>query len=210
MALPIAGQTGPASSSDGAVGNLRLGRQNESIIQQLHGRYYETTFRGNMCSGANAAGVVTTVGLATTYTGLCLTNPVGSGVNAVLNKVGATALVVFPAAAILGIMAGYNPATAVTQTTPITPTNNFVGAAAGKCLLASSVTLPTAPTLRAVIAAGLTGAITVETLAKPILVDLEGSIILPPGGYAAWFTSTVSGAAGAAFSFQWEEVPITG
>jgi hypothetical protein len=36
-----------------------------------------------------------------------------------------------PAAAILGIMTGFNASTAVTQTTPVTPSNNLVGGAAG-------------------------------------------------------------------------------
>ena len=53
--------------------------------------------------------------------------------------------------------------------------------------------------------AGLTGATTTVPYI-PGVIDLEGSIILPPGAYCAFYTSTVSGTAGASFSFQWEEV----
>jgi hypothetical protein len=54
---------------------------------------------------------------------------------------------------------------------------------------------------------GLTGAITV-TPGFLNQIDLEGSIILPPGGFAAIYTSTVSGAASLWASMQWEEVPL--
>jgi hypothetical protein len=37
---------------------------------------------------------------------------------------------------------------------------------------------------------------------------MEGSVILPPGAYAAIYTSTVSGAGSLAASFQWEEIPL--
>src|SRR6266849_5565966 len=87
MAVPIQGQVGPQVLSDGATAVVRLDRSGAEVIQELHGRYYETAFRKAVFSGGNAAGVTTTVGTATTYTGLCLSNPVGSPVNLVLNKV---------------------------------------------------------------------------------------------------------------------------
>ncbi len=207
MALPIAGQVGPQVVSDGTIAPLRLDRQASSIVGQNHARYRESVFRGNRYGGGNAAGVVTTVGTATTYTGLCLTNPINSGVNISIDKVGYGLLVVMPAASILGIMTGYNAATQVTQTTPVTVTNRLVGGTAGKGLLASSVTLPTAPTLAMVLAGLVTGAVTVVENNGGV-IDLEGVIELPPGGYAAFFTSTITGAAGAAFSFGWEEIPV--
>jgi len=198
--------SGTQSLGAGTSAPLRQGNMGDAIVSELHGRDYEATYRRTMYSASNAAGVTTTVGLATTYTGLCLTNPIGSGWNLILRKVGLAAIVAFPAASILGIMAGYNGGTAVTQTTPITPTANYVGAAVGVGLAASSVTLPTAPTLRQILGAGLTGAITVQTTQFQYW-DLDGSIILPPGAYAAIFTSTVSGTSGLAASFTWEEVP---
>jgi hypothetical protein len=197
---------GPVSAGDGTGPKARGGRQGEQIVQDLHGRYYEATFRKSVFSGA---AVATTVGLATTHTGLCLTNPIGSNVNLVLNVVGVGELVAPAAAALIGIATGYNAATAVTQTTPITPQNNFVGGGAGAGLLASSVTLPTAPTVRSVF--GSMGTAAATAFAAVVDVNtLEGSIIIPPGGYACTYTSTASGAAGMGFSFQWEETPITG
>jgi hypothetical protein len=40
---------------------------------------------------------------------------------------------------------------------------------------------------------------------SPVLVDLEGGLILPPGAYAAIYSLT---AATGLFSFTWEEVPL--
>ena len=110
---------------------------------------------------ASVTGGTTTVGTATTYTGLALTNPVGSGVKLAITHVGLGFLVAWPAAATVGIMTGKN-ASAVTQTTPVTPTGNRVNATAltNTGLAASAVTFPASPTLAIVLGAGLTGAIT--------------------------------------------------
>jgi hypothetical protein len=202
------GLVGVQTANDGAKPIIRLGRQAEQVMQMLHGDYYESTFRNRVFSGGNAAGVTTSVGAATTHTGLCLTNPAGSGVNLVLNYVGVGELVAPAAAAIIGIATGFS-ATAVTQTTPITPQSNFVGNTQGAGLLSSAVTLPVAPTLRQVLGAMGTVAATSIGLVVP-QVELKGAIIIPPGGYACTFTSTASGTSGMAFSFTWEEAPISG
>ena len=96
-------QVGPLTSTSSiAAGQQvvqRAGNMGEQIISELHGRYYETSYRRALFNAANQAAATTTVGLATTYTGLCLSNPVGSPVNLVLNKVGYAFIVAFPAAA---------------------------------------------------------------------------------------------------------------
>jgi hypothetical protein len=208
----IQGQVGPlASSSSISAGQqtiVRQGNMGDLIASELHGRYYEAAYRKSMFAAANPSAVTTTVGVATTYVGICLSNPISSTVNLVLNKVGYAFLVAFPAASTVGLMTGYNSGTNVTHTTPLTPKSLFTGQAAGVGLVDSSATLPTAPTLTHVFAAGLTGAITTSEIAQSEIVDLEGSIILPPGGYAAVFTSTVSGTSAFWGSMSWEEVPL--
>jgi hypothetical protein len=208
----IQNQVGPLATSSSLAAGLqavgRAGNMGDAIVSELHGRYYEATYRRAMFNAA-ITGQITTVGLATTYTGLCLSNPVGSTVNVVINKVGFAFIVAFAAGATIGLMTGYNAGTNVTHTTPVTPRNQFFGVgASGVALVDSSATLPTAPTLNTILAAGLTGAITTVPLIGPSVVDLEGSIILPAGAYCAFYTSTVSGAAAGAFSFSWEEVPV--
>lgn len=209
MSLPInavVGGSSPAvSGTNPSNFALRVGPSAESIVQELHGRYYETTVRKAQYGGANLAGVATSAGFATTYTGFCLTNPIGSTVNLVVNKVTYGELVAQSAALILGIMTGYSASTAVTQTTPLVPLSNFVGQPAGVGLIASAVTMPVAPTRVLLLDTLLTGAITTVTTGGKT-VDLEGSIVIPPGGYAAFYTSAGAVASSLVFGMQWEEV----
>lgn len=211
--MQLFNQVGPISSNPrlpaGAIVPARAGGLGENIVQELHGRYYETAYNKALFNAASQAAATTTVGLATTYTGLCLSNPVGSTVNVVINKVGYSFIVAFPAAAAVGLMCGYNSSTNVTHTTPGTPRSNFFNnVTSAQALVDTAATLPTAPVVTHLFASGLTGAITTEPQASTDIVDLEGSIILPPGGYAAIYTSTVSGTSGFFGSFQWEEIPV--
>lgn len=205
-------QVGPvATTSSIAAGSLvtdRAGNMGEKVVSELQSRYYENSYRRNRFSAA-VNGQVTTVGLATTYTGLCLSNPVGSTVNVVLDKAGWAQLVAAAAAAGVGLMYGYNSSTNVTHTTPVTPKNNFVGVgASGTALVDSAATLPTAPTLQKILGSLLTGAITTVPGVPVAENEVAGSIILPPGAYVAFYTSAASGAAGMSFSFEWTEVPV--
>lgn len=207
--MPLSQLTvGAQTASDGSTIVQRAGKQADTIMSELHGRYYEQTYRGNMYSGS-VVGQVTTVGLATTYTGLVLSNPAGSGVNVVVNKAGYAFIVAFAAGAVVGLMSGFHATTAVIQTAAVTPRSQFFtgAASAGRALLSSSATLPAAPTVNHILASGLTGAITTAVAVPGGNVDLEGSLILPPGAFVAFYTSTASGAAAGAFSFSWEEVP---
>ena len=204
----VAAGESAASATPATPINGRAGQLGDLIVQELHGRYYETTYRKHMFSGASQVAATTTVGLATTYTGLCLYNPIGSNVNLVVNKVGYAFIVAFPAAAAIGLMAGYNAATAVSGVTAGTVVSEFLGQPVGQGLVATAITMPTAPTLRMLLGSGLTGAITTEEAVSGETIDLEGSIVIPPGGYLAFYTSTVSGTSGFFGSFQWEEVPV--
>jgi hypothetical protein len=211
--MQVQTQVGPITSSTSmapaSIIPARAGQLGDLITSELHGRYYETAYRRALFNAANQAATTTSAGLATTYTGLCLSNPVGSSVNLVLNKVGYSFLVAFAAAAAIGLMCGYNSSTNVTHTTAGTPRSNFFGSgAAGQGLVDTSSTLPTAPVVTHLFGSGLTGAITTDPVVSGELVDLEGGLILPPGAYAAIYTSTASGTSGFLGSFQWEEIPV--
>lgn len=205
------GQVGPiASTADGVQVALRAGKLGDQIVSELHGRYYESAYRRAQFIAANQTGVATTVGLATTYTGLCLSNPVGSSVNLVIGKVGIAFPVAVAAGLVYGLMVGYNAGTNVTHTAASTTLrNSFVGVGAAPVgLVDTSATLPTAPTVSHIFGAVGTAAITVPMTLPTCFYDLEGSIILPPGAYAAVFTSAASGALGFLGSIGWEEVAV--
>jgi hypothetical protein len=207
--MKLEGKVGDRSPlADGTPEALRLGQSGSLITGDGQAKYQEATRRRAVFSGS-IVGQVTTVGLATTYTGLVLSNPIGSPVDLVINKAGYSFIVAFPAGAHIGLMTGYSP-TNVTHTAAVTTRcQYFTGGGGGYGLLDSSATLPVAPTVNMILGSGLTGAITTAPLTNGN-VDIDGSIVLPPGAYCAFYTSTISGAAGGAFSFSWEEVTRVG
>lgn len=206
--MQIFNQVGPVATTTslgaGTPVIMRSGQLGDTITSELHSPLYEQAYRRNRYAAANQAATATTVGLATTYTGICLVNPIGSTVNLVIENVGA-AFIVAPAAALaFGIAVGYNAVTAVTATTPITPRNEFVGVgAAGTGLANAAATLPTAPTVERIL-----GSVGAAILAGSMSFEIKGGILLPPGGYAILYTSAASGASGFLGSFSWEEVPV--
>ena len=201
------GQPSTTSIQPGTTPTLRQGQLGEMVVQELHGRYYETAYRRNLFNAAvQGTGITTSAGLVTGYTGLALTNPTTSTVNLVLTKVG-YGVNAAPTAVMVVSLAFNTSTTAVTQTTAITGRNNFLGGASPQGLAASSVTFPTAPVNSHILGVIGTNAITGLNETTDV-IDLEGSIVMPPGSYIAIVTSTASAATSFWGSFQWEEVPV--
>ena len=200
------GQPSVTSIQPGTTPTLRQGQLGEMVVQELHGRYYETAYRRNMFSAATQGGVTTSAGLTTGVTGLILTNPTTSTVNCVINKVG-FAVNAAPAAVMVIGLAFNTSTTAVTQTTALTGRNMFLGAAAPQGLTATSVTVPTAGVLTHVLGVIDIGA-TTTVVHQQTMYDIEGGIILPPGSYVHIYTSTASAATSFFGSLTWEEVPV--
>lgn len=197
-----------SSTLNGMAFPLVLGPNQDQLVSQLHGEFYEQSRRSNSFFAA-IVGQTTTVGLATTYTGLCLSNPVGSGRLVIVDRVGISFSVAFAAASAVGLMVGYNATTNVTHTAAVTVRQSRIGgqlatpAAVG--LVDSSATLPTAPVVHSILGVGLTGAITTTPAIEPGYVDVKGQIVLEPGAYVAVYTSTASGASGLNASIAWHE-----
>lgn len=185
----------------------RAGCQGDTIMSELHGRYYEQTFRGNMFSASIQAVATTTVGLATTYTGLVISNPIASSINMVLNKASIMQSVIQSAQIeAYAIAVGFNATTNVTHTAALVTRSNKIGSGLVSIGLAdTSATLPTAPFYHTFVQN--TGTATANGTGS--VIDLEGSVILPPGGYALWVTPAQASVAGLWFSFSWEEVSVS-
>lgn len=206
--MPATGLVGPVKYADGiSVGQDRFGRLGDKIVSELNGRYYENTSRGNTFFAASQAVATTTVGLATTYTGLCLSNPIGSGVNlsllfAFVNQsvIQATQVEAF------ALATGFNATTNVTHTTPGTVQTALVGASANSSVakVDTAATLPTAP----VYTIPITNTATATQNAPGDAVEIAGSIVLAPGAYACFVTPGQASVAGMWFGFTWAEIPI--
>ncbi len=197
------GTIGPIFGADftNPAGGFRQAKTGEIVTADNHAKYYEATSRGRRFLAANQAAQAVSVALATTYTGLCLTNPAGSGYNLVVDKIN-FALSVAPAAiASLGII-GASSATAVTQTTPLTVRNCLLGGGSGVGLAASATTIPT-PFWLMQMRSGFTAAALPSE--GPTLLDLDGSIVLAPGSFICIGALTAVTGFG---SICWEEVQI--
>ncbi len=197
----------PAYQAGGATPNLRSGKYGDTIVSALHGRYYEQAYNGNMFCAASQSVATTTVGLATTYTGLVIWNPIGSSINMVLTKVSLMQSVIQSTQVeAYGIATGYSATTAPVQTTTVATQTLKVGSgltSIGKAA-SSSTTLPVAPVYTAFL--GATGTSAVDSTFN--FTDLEGSIVLTPGGFACLVTPAQASVAGIWMSFFWEEVPV--
>jgi hypothetical protein len=209
----IQGQVGPITSTTsiaaGTQAVARLGQLGDVIMSELHGRYYEQSYRRNLFTAANPTGVTSTAvtsGTTTNITSIILANPVGTTVNLVVLKAGYTISVAPASTMPMFLAVGYNSGTNLSGNTSLTVRNNFVGVgSAGQGVVHSvSTTIPTAPNF----AITLGSVFTTISSNGPTVVDIEGAIVLPPGGYALITSTVASGGSGFFGSFMWEEVPV--
>lgn len=207
MPVVLEQNVGPILAADGNNdGPVRQAKTGELVLSQVHGRYHEAASRNRIFFAANPTAVTTTVGLATTYVGIVLSNPVGSDTMFSILKVSATNIIVAAAFTGFGVAAGFNATTNVTHTTPLITYNSFFGGGTNLSVgkVDSSATLPTAP----VYAGFLGGTPTATSWPGNLFGDLEGSLIIPPGGYVATVTTAASPASDFFGAIYWEEIPI--
>jgi hypothetical protein len=168
------------------------------------GRHQNAVLAGRMFTAANQAAVALTAAFATTYTGLVLENPTGSGKNLVLHELTYASTVATPTATALGLMTGADAGDAAAA---ITPRNRLKSASAvsSVAIVDNGCTLTGTPVLEQLFATAWTEATTAGTLAQPNIVKLDGSLIITPGYYVAIYSAAANTAA-FLFSFLWEEL----
>jgi hypothetical protein len=203
--LPKVGQLSPPPAQAGISATLGLGRNTEVLNSQMHARFFYLTYAGQVYSICNQA-VATLSTLSTTYTGLLVINPFGSGFNAVLLQC-SVALASAPAGISTIGHQGITTIqkTAVTNGTPTTVYCGLLGGAAGACTGSVAATLPTAPIQIRSIGCGVNATGSATTI--PFALDeIDGSIILQPGTYLGLGYVTTAPAVIA--SYHWAELPI--
>jgi len=169
---------------------------------QRHGANYASTYAGFNGSAA-CVGVTTSAGLATTYTGLCLSNPAGSGKNLSILRVSGVIDVAPAALTAIGLITGFLAAGITAHTTPLTPLNNLVGGGGTLVGLADAAcTLVGTPAWQRWLA---------ESIAATGIAAFDestaGELLIPPGGYLAIGTSIAGPTNGLYASISWEENP---
>jgi len=198
------GKAGRVSLASGQSAPLRIGTEG-GLVLDFHGKYYEAVKAGRVFVAANQAAVAVTAAMNTTYTGLVLFNPATSGKDAVLLRFGYALTIAAPTAAtVIGLMTGLNAGDAATA---ITPRNRYVGGAGSSMIIDNGCTLTGTPVLEQVF--GQVGTLaTSGTQDGPVTeLDLDGSLIVPPGYYVAVYSFAANTACGI-FSFMWEELSV--
>lgn len=202
--MKIEGVAGPNAVADGTLSAVRLGKSLEQMVSELQPRYFEQAYRGNVFSASSAAGT-SSAGLAATFTGgICLSNPAGSNKLLVPLKCTSTLIVVSAAVTSAGLIVGYSQAGVVTHTTALVPFSNYLGSGVspvGKVDQAATL-VGTPAWLDFIASTGVTAGVWGATL------DLEGDLVIPPGGYVAIGTTIASPATAHIAGISWIEVPV--
>jgi hypothetical protein len=223
MALEIVGFVGPQTQNDGNSARPYIGRSGEQIASELHGRFYEQTFRGNLYSVGSAAVVplsANTITLtATTTPILGLWNPTTSGKNAVILQATLADFINNVTSVALGAFVWAVSTGNAVITTGLTPFSRKTLAQAGSVMKGfAGVTALTGLTNNLVVAEGaefntasglLTTTVAAATPTPGVVgvANLDGSIIVPPGGVLA-LLNTVSTVTHSVWGrLLWEEVP---
>lgn len=215
MAFEINGKVGPGFAQDGSLVDPRMTKDLGTTVQELHGRYFESTYRGSVFTCSTAAAGITlaatnlsplAAGTGTPIVGLF--NPQGSGKNLVLNKL--AVCVITSTASTGNIVWNYAVNQTITAAANGTITSNFIGGASASVVKAYVNTATTGSTagimlrpafqLQFVTAAG-------EAVGN-CEVDLNGDIIVPPGGYIGLANGVSNTTTVLSASITWEEVLV--
>lgn len=165
------------------------------------GKYQRAAEEGRLFSVANQAAVAVTANLATTWTGLGVCNPAGSGKNFIMHEFGWSTDVVNPAEGVVGLMTADDTG----MVAALTARCCFYGAGTSVAYCDDGATIGT-PVLERVCGSTMEGAISTQVQVGPAIIDLKGSIILPPDRSVLTYHS-IGGTASLIFHFVWEEVP---
>lgn len=186
--------------AQGTVGPLRSDQFGALVTIPGGGKLAEPALSGRLFMAANQAAVATTASIQTTWTGLGLVNPTGSGKLFILHEFSWALTVVGPAAGALALAGTTDSGFAAN----ITPRGAKYGTGTSAAIVDDGATVA-APVIIKPISTYGTGAITTWQGATQQVADLKGQIIIPAGRSIVTDTTAACTAA-FIFGFLWEEV----
>lgn len=191
------GKRGVQSLALGSIGPLRMDQFGKLVVAD---DLSEAALNNRLFMAANQTAVACSTTLNTTWTGLALVNPTGSGKLFVVHKFSWALSVVGPAAGLLALAETTDSGFAAN----ITARCAKWGAASSVAIIDDGATV-VAPIILMPISTFGTGAITTWQGAGFQVANLAGSIIVPAGRALLTDTTTAVSAA-FQFGFVWEEV----
>lgn len=225
--VSIKGRVGKDQLAFGAEAKVRQGLQAEQIVQDLHGRFYEANYQGDLFSAgmpfgsiSNATFTVATLG-ATCTPIVGVWNPAASDVNLVIVQatlgVGVTALQATGCGPFAWCMSTGNGALTLGAQPLNRKTLGLAGSAARDMSnvaltgLTNNLVQRFASSLgggSAVQAAFLATQVALQTQQASFVEQIDGAIIVPPGGVLALLAAATGVAHSAVSGLVWEEVPV--
>jgi hypothetical protein len=219
----LQGTVGPQSAQSlgpGVAGNFRIGQLNDLIVSELHGKWYETAYRGNlysvgMTSTALSANTITLTATTTPIIGVW--NPLTSTVNIVLSKAKCVITVAGNSAVAPGAFMWATSINNGAISTGLTPLNRKTLAQAGSQAkgfnistaltgLTNNLVIQHAAAFGTLVAAQ--GASASPIISGDALEEFDGGLIVPPGGVLALLNTTSTTTVSVSSMLMWEEVPI--
>ena len=165
------------------------------------GIYQDAALKGRLFSAANQTPVATSTTLNTTFTGLGLCNPTGSGKLLILHEFGYALDQACAGAAVLALATTTESGFA----TDITPRCARFGYATSVAIADAGATI-VAPVIIKIIGSLGQGADTTQFMPPSTIITLGGSIVIAPGRAIVTDTTVATGATSVQFHFLWEEV----
>ena len=219
----IQGNVGQQNQSDGAQNIIaRFGRQGDQMTSLLHGRFYEQCYRGKLFSNGHLGLVAlsaNTITLTPTTTPILgVYNPYGSGVNLAILQASLSAGINNTASTGPGAFVWATSTGNTALSTGSVPFTRFLGGAAAMGKGLAGVAL-TGLTNNLVVAHGadfpsptvITTSVVPTTVTTPMVsatLQMDGGIIVPPGGILALLNTVSTTTISVYGRMVWEEVPV--
>ena len=207
--MKVEGRVGVIDADSGSINPLVTHNDGALVVRNSAAKYADAVLKGNVYVACNQAAVALTAAMATTYTGLVLFNPSTSAKNYVILGAGYATTIAVPTATVIGLMTG----TVVTAATmdaaaAITPRNRLVGTAnASSAIIDNACTLNGTPVLEQVFGSAWTEATTAGSTGPNTWANIDGSLIIKPNSYVAFYSFAANTAAFIC-SILWEEVDV--
>lgn len=193
-------RVGGISAAEGSQNPLATDVDGSLFVKALAGKYAQAALAGRLFSIANQAAVATTAALATTWTGLGICNPAGTGKNLIVHEFGWSMAVVGSDDGVVGLMS--SDTTGFANSLTAKAAMHGKGNSVAYCDAGATIATPILERICGTIG---TGATSTQISVPPSVYLVDGSIILPPGRSIMTYTTTAT-TAGAVFYFLWEEV----
>jgi hypothetical protein len=180
---------------------LEVDTRKNLLVAQGSAKYTEAALAGRLFTCAMQTATTTSTSLNTTFVGLALVNPTGSGKIIIVHRFSYAATAALTAETLLGLATTTDSGFAA----GLTPRCCRYGYASSIAYVALSATI-VAPVVERILCTLGQGADSVQLGgAPPNMFDLDGSMILDPGRAVVTNTTAATGAV-MQFGYVWEEV----